>query len=297
MVIVRLMGGLGNQMFQYAAGRALAIRLRTELKMDRSYLDGPQTGNTRRRYELSALNIEERFAGRREAEELRGQGENRWRTALLRLRQASGLTKLHPGLLRERHFHFNPEYLAAASDVYLEGWWQSEKYFVEAADAIRREFTIRRPLDDPDLDLLREIEAGESVSVHVRGGDYVHRPETRCFHGVCGADYYARCMELASARLRDPRFFVITDDPRWARENIGASPRVTFVDRGSPRAGSADLELMRRCRHNIIANSSFGWWGAWLNENRGKLVIAPAGWFNAAEMDTRDLLPESWVRI
>jgi len=297
LIVIKLMGGLGNQMFQYAAGRSLSLRLGTELKMDRSFLDGPQTGNTPRSYELGDLCVREEFADSRELAELTGREATRWQTALLRLRQEAGLSRYRPNVLRESGFRFQPGFLTVSGDVYMEGYWQSEKYFSGDSDVIRREFSLRRPLEGRDRELAAAVEGENSVSVHVRRGDYVRRTETMRFHGVCGEEYYRRCADIVSQRIPDPHFVVFTDDPGWARESIRTRHRITFVDWDAPRPGSTDLELMSRCRHHVLANSSFSWWGAWLGTHPGDLVLAPERWFNEPEMDTADLLPASWERV
>lgn len=297
MIVVKLMGGLGNQMFQYAAGRSLSLRLGAELKMDRSFLDGPQTGNTPRSYELGGFCIREEFADPREVAELTGRETTRSRTALLRLLQKVGLSRYRTNVLRERGFRFQPEFLSVAGNVYIEGYWQSEKYFSGVSDVIRREFSIRRPLEGRDRELAGAVEGDDSVSVHIRRGDYVQRPETMEFHGVCGEEYYKRCVDIVSQRIRDPHFVVFTDEPGWARESFRTRHRVTFVDWNAPRPGPTDLDLMCRCRHHVLANSSFSWWGAWLGMRSGNFVLAPERWFNQPEMDTADLLPASWERV
>jgi hypothetical protein len=284
-------------MFQYAAGRSLALRLGADLKMDRSYLDGTQMGNTPRRYELGSFDVVERFADRAEVAKWTARGETRFRTLLLRLLGAAGIRRPHPRVLRDPDFRFQPEFLSVSGDVYLEGYWQSERYFASVSDVIRREFSARNPLRGRDDELARTLEAENAVSVHVRRGDFVRRPETYEFHGVCGVEYYRRCMEIVSGSVVDPHFVVFTDEPGWARENLPPARRVTFVDWDAPRPGWVDLELMRRCRHHIVANSSFSWWGAWLCGNPGKRVLAPARWFNRPGMDTRDLLPASWTVV
>ncbi len=296
-VVVKLMGGLGNQMFQYAAGRSLALRLGAVLKLDRSYLDGPQAGNTHRNYELNGLNVQEKFAESREVAELTGQESSRPRTFFLHLRQALGITQFHSNVLRERNFRFQPEFQSASGDVYLEGYWQSEKYFAAITGILRDEFSIGRSLEGRDRTFAEVIAEEDTVSIHVRRGDYVRHPEVFQYHGVCGIEYYRSCMEIISEKVQDPHFVVFTDDPGWARETFPGSGRVTFVDWDSPRQGCVDLELMKKCRHHIIANSSFSWWGAWLCGNSGKVVLAPRRWFSDPSIDTSDLLPNSWVRV
>lgn len=297
MVIVKLQGGLGNQMFQHAAGRSLSLRLGTPLKLDRWLMDNPVKGNTPWRYALGALNIQEEFAGSRETVELSGQERTRLRKLTLRLRRAAGLAPPRATVLLDTDLRFHPEFHEVSGDVYLDGYWQSEKYFLGISETIRREFSLRRPLEGADREFAEAIAREDSVSIHVRRGDYVSNPAANRFHGLCSVEYYRRCMAIISEKVGAPRFVVFTDDPVWAREYMDVPHGTTFVDWDQPRNGSVDLELMRRCRHHVIANSSFSWWGAWLCENPGKLVLAPARWFNDPSKDTGDLIPESWVRV
>lgn len=297
MVIVKLQGGLGNQMFQYAAGRTLSMRLGTPLKMDRRIMDNPLKGSTPWTYALGALNVREEFADSLETAELSGRGQTRLREFTLRFRRVSGLSPRRAKVLRDADFRFNPEFLEMSGDVYLDGYWQSEKYFLGISGTIRREFSLRRPLEGADRELAEAIVRENSVSIHVRRGDYVSNPAANRFHGLCGAGYYGKCIAIVSEKVASPRFLVFTDDPAWARENMSVPPGTVFVDWDLPRDGSVDLELMRRCRHHIIANSSFSWWGAWLADHPGKVILAPERWFDEPTMDTRDLLPESWIKV
>lgn len=297
MVIVKLQGGLGNQMFQYAAGRSLSLRLSAPLKLDRWQVDLPVQGGTPWGYTLGALNVREEFADSRETAELSGQEQTRLRKLMLRLRRAAGLGPRRTNILRDTDFRFHPEFHEVSGDVYLDGYWQSEKYFLGISKTIRSEFSLRRPLEAVDREFAEAIAREDSVSIHVRRGDYVSNPEANRFHGLCSAEYYRRCMAIVSEKVGAPRFIVFTDDPAWARENMAVPRGTTFVDWGQPRDGSIDLELMRRCRHHIIANSSFSWWGAWLGSRQGSLVLAPERWFRDLSIDTADLLPDSWVRV
>lgn len=297
MVIVKLQGGLGNQMFQYAAGRALSVRLGAPLKLDRRRMDHPVEGSTPWRYALGALNVREEFADPREAADLSGEAQTRLRRLSLRLRRASGIVPPRATVLRDRELRFLTEFHEVSGDVYLDGYWQSERYFLGISEIIRREFSLRRPLERIDREFGEEIAREESVSIHVRRGDYVSNPAANRFHGLCSEEYYRKCIAIVSEKVRAPRFVVFTDDPAWARGNMAVPPGTAFVDWDQPRDGSVDLELMRRCRHHIIANSSFSWWGAWLGSRQGSLVLAPARWFLDPSMSAADLLPDSWVRV
>jgi hypothetical protein len=294
LVIARLIGGLGNQMFQYAAGRALARRCGADLKLD---LSGFAT-YTRRRYELDTLPI--CAAAATEAELAEFGVDSRRRSGLID-RIAS---KLHLGVgsgarpvYRERRFHFDPAMLALGAPVYLDGYWQSERYFLDCSDTVRRELTPTAPRDQDNAAVAAQIDAVNAVSLHVRRGDYVSDPKTRDYHGICSQQYYHNALEYIVARTQKPHLFVFSDDHEWTRHNLRFPVATTFVVANSAARGHLDMALMSRCRHHILANSSFSWWGAWLNPSREKIVVAPRRWFKADAPDCRDLVPQDWVRL
>jgi hypothetical protein len=296
MIIVRLWGGLGNQMFQYAAARRLAHANRTELLLDAAWFGNAAAGDTARRYELSIFAIAERFAAPSQVRALRGYDIQRWPRLAKRLLRAYGYRE-RESWARERHYHFDPAVLRLGDGVYLDGYWQSERYFQDAADLIRTEFAFR-PSPAPDNAALLEVIAGcEAVSLHVRRGDYVANARTAHYHGVCGLDYYARCVDAIAGLVASPHFFVFSDDPAWVRDNLKLPFPATHVTHNGPERAYEDLRLMSACRHNIIANSSFSWWGAWLNDTPVKIVIAPKQWFRDDSVDTADLIPERWHRL
>ncbi|MFN8379623.1 MAG: alpha-1,2-fucosyltransferase [Anaerolineae bacterium] len=280
LIFVQLLGGLGNQMFQYAAGRALAERHRVPLRMDLRQFEDRRSTNTPRRYALAPFSINASVAS---SSELIANTLQRW------LRIAS--------VLRERGHAFNPQLTNAGPRTLLVGYWQSERYFSAIAPIIRREFTVRSLPSAKDASLLIEMGQSHAVSVHVRRGDYVSNAAANAFHGLMPLNYYH---EAATHILRndpDARFYVFSDDPAWAREYLNLPGKTTIVDHHGPDDGHEDLRLMRACQHHIIANSSFSWWGAWLSERPGKQVIAPRQWFRDLSIDTSDLCPPEWIRL
>lgn len=296
MIIVKLRGGLGNQMFQYAAARRLAHAHNAPLGLDISFLSG-SGADTPRSLELEHLSITAGIASPGEVARLRFK-EARWTAPLFsRGLQMLGKERPAPRDIRERHFHFDVTLLNAPDDVYLDGYWQSEKYFAEIGGIIRSEFTVRYPLDDRNGELAELITGSESVSLHVRRGDYASDPQAAHYHGECGPEYYTRCLDIIGEEMHDPYLFVFSDEPAWVMENLKFPFATTFVTHNGPQKGYEDMRLMSLCRHNIIANSSFSWWGAWLNGNPDKRVLAPSRWFNQPGIDTSDLLPDSWTRI
>jgi hypothetical protein len=293
MVIVRLIGGLGNQLFQYAAARRLSILHQTTLKLDITLLEYYKL----RRYSLTPFHIQEVFATPKEIAKVKGTSKKGLAKIAFRLSQ-----KLKPyyrrSIFSEFHFGtFDPNIMKTPKDVYLDGYWQSEKYFVDIQDVIRREFTIKVEQDRQSREIAEQIAGTQSVSIHVRRGDYVSNPETRRVHGVCNLDYYKQCISLIAEKITYPHLFVFSDDPGWVTDNLRFDYPTTFVTHNDAAKNYEDLRLMSMCKHHIIANSSFSWWGAWLNANPNKIVLAPRRWFNDPGIDTRDLLPDGWIKV
>jgi hypothetical protein len=293
MIIVKLFGGLGNQLFQYATGRSLASHHNTALKLDIHGI----TGSKSRPYSLDSFRIAQDFASKKEVARLKGYDKpalSRWYFWFTqKMRPHYRRTIFCEPYLRP----FDPNIFETKSQLYVEGYWQSERYFLEIQDVIRREFTVKTEPDRVNIELGEKIRSTDSVSIHVRRGDYVSTPEAYRVHGTCEPDYYARCVEILSKWVSKPHFFVFSDDKVWSTNNlkfIGAN--VTHITHNIGR-DSEDLRLMSMCKHNIIANSSFSWWGAWLNSNPKKVVLAPKRWFNEATYDTRDLIPASWTKV
>lgn len=289
---MKIKGGLGNQLFQYALGRRLTHFNGAELKLDISYYDEFKL----RGYALHDLNIKENIAT---ADDLKALGitdlKELGSTVHRALERARPFGKRRR--IDERSFGFDPKVLQASKDAYLDGHWQSERYFAEIADIIRAEFTPRQKLDPTNDKMASDITRMSSISLHIRRGDYVTNPANREVYAACSIDYYRRCITEMAKRVPDPHFFVFSDEIEWAKENLNIKQAVTYVDHNSQKEAYKDLYLMSRCRHHIIANSTFSWWGAWLADNKDKIVFAPSRWFNAPKPGEQDLIPESWHRI
>lgn len=296
MIIVRLIGGLGNQMFQYAVGRRLAYTLKTDLKLD---LSGFKTQNriTPRRYNLHVFNILEKIAAQKEVGALIG---SRFIASILfRMDKLTGL-KFAPRnyINRILETSFDPAILTLTDRVYLEGHWQSEKYFIDIAEMIREEFTFKNPPVGKNKELLELISSLESVSLHVRRTDYVTNPKTHEMHGSCDIGYYQRCVNELIKKIKDPHFFVFSDDPGWISENLKLPYPMTIVNHNQEDQCHEDLRLMSQCKHHIIANSSFSWWAAWLNPSARKIVLAPGRWYNKSIYNNlEDIIPSTWLKI
>lgn len=285
MIIIKLIGGLGNQLFQYAAGRLLAEKLGCPLKLDVTGYKN-QSGLTPRYYELGVFNIKESFANIEDINLLK----NKKRSFFQKL---FGIKKIY--YYSEKNFGFNEEFLNLTKNTYLNGYWQSEKYFLEISDILRKEFSFKNPPDRETKNLLNQIKHINSVSLHIRRGDYVSDSQTKAAHYVDLEEYYKKAVNYIMENSNNPHFYIFSDDPQWVKDNFIKDFDYTIIDFNPTDKGYEDLRLMSTCKHNIIANSSFSWWGAWLNNNPEKIVIAPSKWFNISEYNTKDLIPESWI--
>lgn len=289
MVVTQLLGGLGNQLFQYAMGRAVAIRHGTVLKLDKSKFDGYRL----RSFALDHFSIE---ATELTSAEYRDLGLPERRTRIGRLMSRLLASSSIPMIL-ERGFAFDPTALDAPGRCYLQGYWQSPKYFASIEPTIRREFSFRDALTGSSLDAANEISQSLAVSVHVRRGDYVSNPTTSQYHGICGPEYYLAAEARLREQLGELTLFLFSDDPDWAQHNLGFRSRTVILRHNGPERDYDDLHLMTLCQHHIIANSTFSWWGAWLCRNSAKRVIAPKQWFREAASSADDLIPDEWIRI
>lgn len=292
MIITHLTGGLGNQMFQYAIGRKLSCMHKVPLKLDISGFKE----YTLRTYRLSHFAIPADFASGFDIENVKFNN----RTGLLRVLDSLAL-RFQPNYLRnvykEPHFPYDPNILKCKNHVYLEGYWQTEKYFKDIEETIRRDFTFVGDPDPRNKTMADQIRESESVSIHVRRGDYITNPTTNAYHGTCSEDYYKKAIQIIKNRVHQPQFFIFSDDPTWVREHLDTGYPTVFVDFNGPYKDYEDLRLMSLCQHHIIANSSFSWWGAWLCQNTEKIVIAPKKWFNKPDINTQDLIPDTWIRV
>lgn len=289
MIIVKLIGGLGNQMFQYALGRHLAKKNKAELKLD---ISGFETYK-KHKYSLNHFNIIENIATAQEVRRYKKYDTQTKIGKVFNLIEYLKPLKLRAYIKEPYFYGYFPEVLNLKDNIYLDGFWQSEKYFSAIEKIIRREFTIK---EAPDAGLLRAITASNSVSLHVRRTDYVTNPRVLNTYYSCSVDYYDRAINKIKQAINQPHFFIFSDDIDWAKNNLKLDAPTTFVEHGAEK-NYQDLILMSKCRHNIIANSSFSWWGGWLNKNPEKIVITPEKWLNDPRRDRRELVLESWIKI
>lgn len=299
MIITNLMGALGNQMFQYAAGRRLAHRHNTNLKLDTTGYEHQAAVDTKRKYMLDVFNINAGIATDDETFLLKGRRGSFWeRVAYLRL----PFIPNHGSYFFEKSPHiFYPQVLNLPDNTYLEGWFQMDKYFADIEDILRKEFTFKKSSTGKNKRTLDLIKSVNSVSIHIRRGDYVTNPFAQRTHGALPSQYFLSAIKTMQKKLSRPTFFVFAEfsqDFEWVRENIKANDVGIVLVRGNDTwHGYEDLRLMAACKHNIIANSSFSWWAAWLNPNLKKIIIAPKKWFNDQNIDTSDRVPKGWLQI
>jgi Glycosyl transferase family 11 len=279
LIAIRMFGGLGNQLFHYAFGRALGTRLGVDLGLDwGDFRRGEERQPALHAFPLKVVRLKRTqvpFARRR----------RRWHWL-------GGDPLL---LVSEKTFQFDPTFHDLPDGVYLEGCFQSERYFAEIADRIRSELAMPEPPDARTRSTVAKIRSTPTaVSLHVRRGDYVNHDGM----GACSREYYDRAARhIAITTGETPTLFVFSDDIEWAVANLRLQYPTHFVTRGNTSHPQADLWLMSQCRHHIIANSTFSWWGAWLNPSRTKIVVAPAVWFAGWQMDESTLIPEGWARL
>jgi len=281
---MKLEGGLGNQLFQYALGRALSSALSTELTLDTSYYKT----SPNRAYELDNFNIAARVADDDEIQRFLSPVSkimDRFRNSYARL------------IIREQEeFVFDERIRALKDGHYVVGYWQNERYFKSIERTLKKELNLTQPLSKLAGTWSEKIKTVKSCSLHVRRGDYVTNKKIQRTHGNLPTAYYQKATELISKKRPGVEFFVFSDDIAWVKENLRLNVPLNFISDTEIKNTEA-LVLMSRCNDTIIANSTFSWWAAWLNENPLKTVIAPRQWFADASKDTSDLLPEAWVKI
>ncbi len=291
MVIARLTGGLGNQMFQYAAGRALADRLGAELLLDLRTFEHALALRpyTRRAYALAPFKLRARVAT---PADLRN-----WPVWVMEIGMRLRLVR---PLFRRWHFEsaitYDPSVRTLHAPLCLVGYWQSERYFIDIADKIRADFTLLQPLDSTNARLLKLARSDRSVGLHVRRGDFISLNDAAQLHGMCSVDYYRRAISLVRKRCPECHFLIFSDDPEWARAELPLDPSAVFVT-GNAERPEQDLALMSACKHHIIANSSFSWWAGWLGDSPEQMVIAPSPWYASPKLDARDLAVSRWQYI
>ncbi len=297
MVIQRLRGGVGNQLFQYAAGKALTLHHRVPFKIDPYYY----THHPYRTLVLDKFKTDYVRAPEQDITAFIGS------TKVQRYFHKKTSYRYCREAFAQPYYHFYEEFFNLPSSVYLSGYWQSERYFEPYASVIREHLVPREPMSEKNTALKQRMQATQSVSVHVRHGDYQSAAYTG-FFAIQPPAYYRRAINTLRERLDNPTFFFFSDDISWCKQTF-ADQQAVFVDHNSGEQAYWDLLMMANCQHHIIANSSFSWWGAWLNPRPDKLVIAPQQWFTTNHYsgknpvypertyNLKDQLPNGWIRL
>ncbi|MBB5440700.1 hypothetical protein HDC92_004403 [Pedobacter sp. AK017] len=268
MIISKIKEGIGNQLFQYAAARSLSLRHHVPVLMDIAHYFTSAV----RKFELGYFNI----PGIETNLEL--------------------YAEVVFGVYKEPHFHYDPTFGQRKGNIYLDGFWQSEKYFKDIRAVLLEELKVKDSYVSHLQPVVNTIKNEHSVAVHIRRGDYVSKRFSDT-HGVLPYDYYARAIALLAIKVLPIKLYFFSDDMEWVKDNVVVDHPHEFISQSVTKNHLEDFHLMSQCRHHIIANSSFSWWAAWLNDYPEKQVIAPEKWFNNLPHDTKDLIPETWIKI
>tara|TARA_R110000787_G_scaffold184181_4_gene296050 strand:+ start:727 stop:1608 length:882 start_codon:yes stop_codon:yes gene_type:complete len=293
MIIIKLQGGLGNQMFQFALASIIAKKNKSLLKIDTNSFDSNIEGITPREFELSIFDNSYKKA-------LFTEIENFQKSSFVnKLKKKLGLN--YTKVFRESNLRFNDKVLKLKSPIYLEGYFQSYKYFLGEEGYVENIFSFPKgEIEGKNIKFLSDIENNNSTGVHIRRGDYLNDKETQEFHGNCGKEYYSKAIDFFEKQNEDVTFVFFSDDIEWVKNEFNyLDSKKIFIVGNTGENNWIDLFLMSSCSHQIIANSSFSWWSAWLNKNKNKKVIAPKNWFanEKANKDANDLIPSSWIRF
>ena len=290
MIIVRVTGGLGNQMFQYAMYKSLENKGKLVKLDSKSFYETKKEHNG---YELER--IFDIKPNKPTKEDLEKFDEN----------NISTLFKIKRKLFGDKKFVYDTKEYVFNKDVYklknsyLNGYWQSIKYFEGIENDIKKDFRFKNQLDNKNLEILNEIENSNSISIHIRRGDYMSPENYNMYGCIATPTYYKKAIKVIEEKVENPTFFVFSNDMDWVKKNIQINSRVFYIDINSGNGSYKDMHLMSNCKHNIIENSSFSWWGAWFNENKNKIVIAPKKWINREDVDSDkiELFCEGWTLL
>ena len=292
MITIRLKGGLGNQMFQYAFAKGIAHSLNTDFQIDCSLLLDRARGKDMvyRDYDLDILNVRENFSIRPSNLRMLYKIHSSKVGKVMRGRILSGKS-----YIKEKHFHVDQDLLKNLIDGALyDGWWQSPQYFSHIEKELREDFVLKiQPLES-SVSILDRIKRVNSVCLNVRRTDFVANKTLN----TTNQKYFIEAASHMASLVESPVFFIFSDDIDWCRENIKLDYPFEIVDHEMKGFKFSNyMRLMISCHHFIIPNSSFAWWAAWLNEELDKKVIAPQTWFNDTTINTNDLVPKSWIRL
>lgn len=289
MRIVRILGGIGNQMFQYAFYKKLE-EIDNDVKIDCTGFENYRLHNG---YELEKIfNIDAKYANLMEVKQISNISDNIFLKVIRKIFGGKENEFIENGLV------YNPHLLTNKKIYYYDGYWQSYKYFQDIQNKIKNEFSFKNELDQLNLRYAERILKDNSVSIHIRRGDYIsNKRAEKVLNNICTKEYYEKAVSEIYKRFECPTFYIFSDDMDWVKSNIYFGDNCTFVDWNNGKDSYKDMQLMSLCKHNIIANSSFSWWGAYLNSYDAKIVISPNKWTNDGKSNIDDIIPNKWIRV
>jgi hypothetical protein len=297
MIYIKLISGLGNQLFQYAIGRQIAIERNVELKLDLSFFENQSL----RSFRLDYFNIEAEIASISEVKNFLNMDKANSLSSYLRRKTERYLPKYRRKYFKEDEWWvYEPDIFKVSKNTYIDGYWQHYKYYTKLPNQILREITLKNECKDSDLcHLIDSISnSSSSVSIHVRRGDYITDIDANNLMGVLPITYYNDAIRYIKNKVNHPCFYIFSDDLDWVKKNMRIDAPTVLVDIEDGNKDYIELDVMSRCKHNIIANSSFSWWGAFLNKHPAKIVIAPSKWVvPKAANDKINLQLPNWVTL
>ncbi|MBP7211209.1 alpha-1,2-fucosyltransferase [bacterium] len=285
-VYLKMNGGLGNQMFQWAFARMIHETTDMDVFLDMSFFSKPYA----RPYQLKIFNLEPLFLDDSFVE---------FKLDLIwKLRNFVNIAPLlGMKFYQEKTFEFDKSISKIEPNTYIEGFFQSDIYFKQFESQIRKDFMFVSPISKDNRELIAKMNNQNSIAIHIRRGDYVSKARYKNKYAHCSPEYYVKAVDYIAQKYPNPRVYVFSDDLKWAAQNIDLPYTCEYVGHNIGKASFEDMRLMSNCKHNVIANSTFSWWGAWLNENPEKIVVAPDKWFQDSSIIQTDIYPKNWVRL
>jgi hypothetical protein len=278
MIYTRIRGGLGNQMFQYAAARSLSKKYNTDLILNTEYFYNTPLKDVKRKYQLNVFNIDKNIKIEAKINPI-----------------IKFIQKIFLKFFGDKIQIFIANLILKIKlSVYLNGYFQNEKYFLDIREILLEEFTLNKEINEETKKIKEVIEKSEAICLNVRRGDYL-RPDYLKIYGICSMEYYNQALEYIKDRVKKPLICIFSDDPEWVKKEFKID-NVLFTDNRTI-SDYEQMYLMSLCKHNIIANSSFAWWGAWLNQNPNKIVIGPKQWLVNKTSEEIDIMPKDWIKI
>lgn len=288
MIIQKIIWWLWNQMFQYAYIKALSLKNKTEFQIDINSFKKYKL----HKYCLDFFSIENKYSNKNKIPFYEKINWNNKYIVFLKII----LKKINKKHYTEKQFNFDQEFLNIKS-WYIEWYFQTEKYFIDFENEIRKDFEFIIDPSKKNKKTIELINNCNSVSLHIRRWDYITNSNANSFHWTCNLEYYNKAIDIINKKIDNPIYFLFSDDIEWVKENLKIKSKSYYIDWNDSDNNYEDMRLMSLCKHNIIANSSFSWWWAWLNKNKEKIVIAPNKWFRNKDINYSDIVPGSWLKI